>query len=131
MKALIERLLGRSSGRENRKFERYKVTAPLAVTIDGNEYVCEIDNVSAGGLLLKPAVEVEVGMILTVTDHRTGLGIRAEVLGNTDVGTRMRSEFGRRAASSLSGQDHSRHRRGPIPGTSVWPADLSDGARGS
>ena len=89
MMGFIGRLFGR---REMRKFERYKVTAPLAVTIDGKEYVCEIDNVSAGGLLLKPPVEAEIGTILTVTDHRTGLGIRAEVLGNTDVGTRMKFE---------------------------------------
>ena len=88
---LRERLRGPTpSGAERRRNERYPVTSGLEVIADGRAAACRVDNVSAGGVRLVPAVDVPVGTVVTVRDPATGMSLHGEVLGHEGGGTRLR-----------------------------------------
>ena len=88
---LRERLRGSTpSGQERRRDERYPVTSGLEVIADGHAAACRVDNVSAGGVRVVPAVDVPVGSVVTVRDPSAGMSLHGEVLGHEGGGTRLR-----------------------------------------
>ncbi len=78
-------------GKENRrKYERYPIVTALEVMIDGQNFRCEAENVSAGGLRLTPALSVKAGETITILHPRSGMSLEATVAGSDPSGTRAR-----------------------------------------
>lgn len=78
-------------GKENRrKYERYPIVAPLEVTVGDKSFQCEVENVSAGGLRLSPALDAGVGEIITILHPKSELSLEATVVGVDASGTRAR-----------------------------------------
>lgn len=76
-------------GQENRrKYERYPIAAPLEVTVGENRFECEVENVSAGGLRLSPALDAAVGDRITILHPKSELSLEATVVGMDSSGTR-------------------------------------------
>lgn len=87
---ILGRLFKKSPQKNLRKFERYQVEAPLSVTVGDKEFACSVANVSAGGVKIAPAVEAEIGAMLTVTHPKTGLKLDGQIVGQDPEGTRIR-----------------------------------------
>ncbi|MDF1790817.1 MAG: PilZ domain-containing protein [Thalassobaculaceae bacterium] len=88
-----ERLAGSAaSGADRRRNERFPVSSGLEIIVAGEASECRIDNVSAGGLRVVPAVEAPVGAIVSVRDPTTGMILDGEVLGHEGGGTRLQFE---------------------------------------
>lgn len=85
----ILRAIGLSSKDERRRFERYPVTSPIEVTVDGMAHKCIIDNVSVGGLRLEPPVDAVPGTELTITHPASGLNLNGQLIGNDTGGSRV------------------------------------------
>lgn len=60
--------------------------------VNGSTATCRVDNVSAGGVRVVPAVDVPVGAVVTVRDPATGMSLDGEVLGHEGGGTRLQFE---------------------------------------
>ena len=86
---LLKRILGIESPPDRRKYERYVVDAPLKVTVDGKEYECSIDNVSAGGVKLAPVLGLDAGIKIEITHQKSGLSLPARVVADDPDGTRV------------------------------------------
>jgi hypothetical protein len=75
--------------RENRrKYERYPIVAPLEVTVGDRSFQCEVQNVSAGGLRLSPALDAQIGDVITILHPKSELSLDATVVGVDGSGTR-------------------------------------------
>lgn len=85
----ILQAIGLSSKDERRQFERYPVTSPIEVTVDGMAHNCIIDNVSVGGLRLEPPVGAEPGAELTIKHPASGLNLTGQLIGNDTGGSRI------------------------------------------
>lgn len=77
---------------DRRRNERYAVASGLEIVIGGEAAACVVDNVSAGGVRVLPAVDVPIGAVVTVRDPRTGMSLDGEVLGHEGGGTRLQFE---------------------------------------
>jgi hypothetical protein len=75
---------------DRRRNERFPVASGLEIIVDGSASECRVDNVSAGGVRVMPAVAVPVGAVVTVRDPATGMSLDGEVLGHEGGGTRLR-----------------------------------------
>ena len=78
------------AGAERRRNERYAVRSGLEIIVDGKASACRVDNVSAGGVRVVPAVDAPLGSTVTVRAPDTGMSLDGEVLGHEDGGTRLR-----------------------------------------
>lgn len=81
-------ILGRGNPANRRKYERYPIVAPLEVTVGDKSFECEVENVSAGGLRLSPALDAKVGDIITILHPKSELSLEATVVGGDRSGTR-------------------------------------------
>lgn len=81
-------LIGLGSKENRRKYERYPIVAPLEVTVGDKSFQCEVENVSAGGLRLSPALEAEIGETITILHPKSELSLEATVVGVDPSGTR-------------------------------------------
>ena len=81
---------GPGRGAERRCYPRYPVSAPLEVEVAGKTVGCRLDNVSAGGVRLTPAVAAPAGTTVTVRHAASGLSLRGRVVGQDDGGTRVK-----------------------------------------
>ena len=77
-------------GIDRRRNERYAVSSGLEITVNGTSSECRVDNVSAGGVRVVPALDAPVGSVVTVRDPRTEMSLDGEVLGHEGGGTRLR-----------------------------------------
>lgn len=78
-------------GKENRrKYKRYPIVTALEVTVGDKNFQCEVENVSAGGLRLTPALDVKTGETITILHPRSELSLDATVMGSDATGTRAR-----------------------------------------
>lgn len=75
---------------DRRRNERYPVSSGLEIIVDGVASDCRVDNVSAGGVRVLPAVAAPLGAVVTVRDPATGMSLDGEVLGHEGGGTRLR-----------------------------------------
>lgn len=75
---------------DRRRNERYAVSSGLEVIVDGRASACRVENVSAGGVRVVPAVAASLGSVVTVRDPATGMSLDGEVLGHERGGTRLR-----------------------------------------
>ena len=82
----LQNTLGLGSPENRRKYDRYMIVIPIELTVDGENFQCEVENVSAGGLRLTPALEVEAGATVTVTVTILHPQIRIELGGNRGLG---------------------------------------------
>lgn len=89
MLSSILRAIGLSPKGERRQFERYPVTSPIEVTVDGVAHDCIIENVSVGGLRLEPAVAAEPGASLLIKHQPSGLHLQGKLIGNDPDGSRV------------------------------------------
>ena len=78
------------SSADRRRNERYPVASGLQIVVEGRASDCRVDNVSAGGVRVVPAVDVPVGTTVSVRDPSTGMSLDGEVLGHEGGGTRLR-----------------------------------------
>lgn len=85
----ILRALGFSAKEERRQHERFNVSSPLEVTIDGSAYKCIVDNVSVGGLRVEPPVEAEIGAVLKIFHPNSGLQLVGRLVGHDGNGSRI------------------------------------------
>ena len=85
----ILKAIGITPKEDRREFERYPVTTPLEVTVDGVAHACLVENVSAGGLRLEPIVDAEIGSELTILHPQSGLHLNGHVVANDQTGTRV------------------------------------------
>lgn len=85
----ILQAIGLSSKDERRQFERYPVTSPIEVTVDGIAHNCIIDNVSVSGLRLEPPVDAVPGAELTIKHPASGLNLNGSLIGNDTGGSRV------------------------------------------
>lgn len=74
---------------ERRRYPRYPASASLEIDVDGTTVECHLDNVSAGGVRMTPAVAVPMGAIVTVRHSSSGLALRGRVVGQDGDGTRV------------------------------------------
>ena len=74
---------------ERRRYPRYPASAPLEIDVDGATMECRLDNVSAGGVRLTPAVTVHMGAMVTVRHSSSGLALQGRVVGQDDESTRV------------------------------------------
>jgi len=74
---------------ERRRYPRYPVSATLEVDVGGMTVGCRLDNVSAGGIRLTPAVVAPAGAAVTVRHAASGLALRGRVVGQDDRATRV------------------------------------------
>lgn len=74
---------------ERRRYPRYPVSAPLEVDVAGRTVECTLDNVSAGGVRLTPAIPAELDTIVTVRHANSGLSLSGRVVGQEKGGTRV------------------------------------------
>jgi len=81
-------LIGLGSKENRCKYERYPIVAPLEVTVGYKSFQCEVENVSAGGLRLSPALEAEIGETITILHPKSELSLEATVVGVDPSGTR-------------------------------------------
>lgn len=81
-------LIGLGNNENRRKYERYPIVAPLEVTVGDKSFQCEVENVSAGGLRLSPALEAEIGDTITILHPKSELSLEATVVGVDQSGTR-------------------------------------------
>lgn len=90
----MRRLLNGSqtASAERRQHARYALAAGLEVVAAGQATACRIDNVSAGGVRVVPAVDVPVGSLVAVRDPATGMSLDGVVLGHEAAGTRVMFE---------------------------------------
>lgn len=79
-------------GADRRRNERYPVASGLEIIVKGELSTCAIDNVSAGGVRVRPALSVPLGAVVSVRDPATGMSLDGEVLGHEGGGTRLRFE---------------------------------------
>lgn len=86
----LKSLFGASRTEDRRKYARYPVSAPLEVIVGEATHACRIDNVSAGGVRLKPAFSVDDGTDLVVRDPRSELRLDGTVVGRDEDGIRVR-----------------------------------------
>ncbi|MEQ8585328.1 MAG: PilZ domain-containing protein [Thalassobaculaceae bacterium] len=85
-----ERLFGSTPNTaDRRRNERYAVASGLEIAAGNKSYVCMIDNVSAGGVRVTPALDVPVGAIVSVCDPATAMRLDGSVLGHEGGGTRL------------------------------------------
>lgn len=84
----LKQMLGMGPRENRRKYERYPVTAPLRVTVGDGRFECSIENVSAGGLKLTPALDAKVGDFITILHPKSQLTLEATVVGLDKDGTR-------------------------------------------
>ena len=89
MLSAILKAIGLSSKDERREFERYPVTSPLEVTVNGVAHKCIVDIVSAGGLRLEPPVDARPGSELTIRHTDSGLNLTGRLIGNDSKGSRI------------------------------------------
>jgi len=75
---------------DRRRNERYPVSSGLEVIVNGVASDCRVENVSAGGMRVLPAVEAPLGAVVTVRDPATGMSLDGEILGHESGGTRLR-----------------------------------------
>ncbi len=80
---------GPGRGAERRRYPRYPVSAPLEVDVGGTTVGCRLENVSAGGIRLTPAVVAAAGTTVTVRHAASGLALRGRVVGQDDGATRV------------------------------------------
>lgn len=73
-----------------RRNERYPVSSGLEIIVDGVASDCRVDNVSAGGVRVLPAVAAPLGAVVTMRDPTTGMSLDGQVLGHERGGTRLR-----------------------------------------
>jgi len=85
----ILRAIGLSPKGERRQFERYPVTTPLEVTVDGSAHKCIVENVSVGGLRLEPPVAAKPGTSLTILHPASGLHLEGKLIANDEHGARV------------------------------------------
>ncbi|UUX49414.1 PilZ domain-containing protein [Nisaea acidiphila] len=85
----ILRAVGLSPKEDRREFERYAVTTPLEVTVDGVAHKCIVENVSVGGLRLEPPVDAAPGSELTILHPASGLHLKGKLIGNDENGARV------------------------------------------
>jgi hypothetical protein len=81
-------LVGLGNRANRRKYERYPIVASLEVTVGDKSFQCEVENVSAGGLRLSPALEAKIGDVITILHPRSELSLEATVVGVDPSGTR-------------------------------------------
>ena len=81
-------LFGLGNRENRRKYERYPIVAPLEVKVGDKSFQCEVENVSAGGLRLSPALDAETGDVITVLHPKSELSLDATVVGVDESGTR-------------------------------------------
>lgn len=81
-------LFGLGNQANRRKYERYPIVAPLEVTVGDKSFQCEVENVSAGGLRLSPALDAKIGDIITILHPKSELSLEATVVGVDRSGTR-------------------------------------------
>ncbi|MDA0341755.1 MAG: PilZ domain-containing protein [Proteobacteria bacterium] len=86
----LKNILGLGHPENRRKYDRYPIVTPIEVTVDGENFQCEVENVSAGGLRLTPALDAEVGATVTILYPKSGLSLEATVVGSDGSGTRAR-----------------------------------------
>ena len=84
----LKRLIGMGAQENRRKYERYPVTAPLQVAVGVDRFECAIENVSAGGVKLTPALDAKVGDFITILHPKSQLTLEATVVGIDNDGTR-------------------------------------------
>lgn len=85
-----ERLFGSTpDGAERRRNERYEVASGLEIIVGDQAHGCLIDNVSAGGVRVTPALDVPIGTVVSVCDPATAMRLDGSVLGHDDGGTRL------------------------------------------
>lgn len=89
MLTFIKRILGLAPTEDRRQYERYPVSAPLRVKVDGADVDCLLDNVSAGGLRLEPRIAAAVGEMIVIEHPPSGLHLEGTVVGNDEQGTRV------------------------------------------
>ena len=89
MLSAILRAIGLLSKDERRQYERYPVTSPLEVTVEGVAHSCIVDNVSVGGLRLEPPVDAVPGAELTIRHSESGLNLTGRLIGNDATGSRI------------------------------------------
>lgn len=75
---------------ERRRYPRYPVSAEVEVDVDDRTVKCSLDNVSAGGVRLVPAIAALLGEAVTVRHPGSGLALRGQVVGQDEGGTRVR-----------------------------------------
>lgn len=86
-----ERLFGSTpNSAERRRNERYAVASGLEIIVGDRSYACAIDNVSAGGVRVTPALDVPIGTEVSVCDPATAMRLDGAVLGHEGGGTRLR-----------------------------------------
>lgn len=81
-------ICGLGNPENRRKYERYPIVAPLEVTVGDKSFQCEVENVSAGGLRLSPALDAQVGDVITILHPKSELSLQATVVGADASGTR-------------------------------------------
>ena len=81
---------GTGRGAERRRYPRYPASAPLEIDVGGITVGCRLDNVSAGGVRLTPAVDAPDGTVVTVRHTPSGLALRGRVVGQDDDATRVK-----------------------------------------
>ncbi|MCR9071779.1 MAG: PilZ domain-containing protein [Alphaproteobacteria bacterium] len=74
---------------ERRRNERYAVSSGLEINVGGKSFACAIDNVSAGGVRITPALDAPVGTVVSVCDPATAMRLDGTVLGHEGGGTRL------------------------------------------
>lgn len=87
IKSLLS-LVGLGKKENRRKYERYPIVAPLEVTVGDKSFQCEVENVSAGGLRLSPALDAQIGEVITILHPKSELSLEATVVGVDPSGTR-------------------------------------------
>ena len=75
---------------ERRRYPRYPVSAHVEVDVAGRTMECVLDNVSAGGIRLRPGVSAAIGETVTVRHAASGLSLPGHVVGLDDGGTRVK-----------------------------------------
>ncbi len=81
---------GPERGAERRRYPRYPVSASVEVDAAGATVNCILDNVSAGGVHLSPALAAPVGATVTVRHAASGLALSGRVVGQDDAGSRVK-----------------------------------------
>jgi hypothetical protein len=76
--------------RDRRRHRRYAARAPIVVEVGDRCFECHFANVSDGGALLMPALDVPLGTIVKLTHKDLPATAEAEVVGVDDRGTRLR-----------------------------------------
>lgn len=89
MRWLRELFLGDRAPSERRRHPRYQVSAPLQITVGDRIVECRLEDVSAGGIRLIPAVTEEPGTAIIVRDPNSDLELAGTVVGHDSDGSRV------------------------------------------